>query len=233
MLKPILFLMLCSAACGADIYTPAVTVFGTATTEVTPDQMIWSLNVKNKSASLETAAKEHTATVQQVLNLFKDQKLPENKIQTAQMEFGENQEYKNNSWVQAGYYASTDIAFTLDDFKKYQPLWIALSRIPNVSVRAVRYDHSRRIDFQNETRTKAVIAAREKARSMAQALGATIAEPVMIQEDLSVNESWSFGNASNNIRAVEGPNAPSEEPLALGRIPIKCRVKAAFRLVSP
>src|SRR6266481_4837507 len=43
-----------------EIQLPHITVYGTATTEVVPDQMIWSVKVQNKGAVLETVASDHT-----------------------------------------------------------------------------------------------------------------------------------------------------------------------------
>jgi uncharacterized protein YggE len=226
------WLFVCATASAADSDLPHVTVFGTATTEVVPDQMIWSVTAKNKAPLLQDAAEEHTSTVQQVLTLLKDRKVPETKTQTAQMVFGENQEYRNGSWMKEGYFASTDISFTLEDLGQYGPLWMGLSRIPNVSVRAVRYEHSKRIEYQNETRKKAVAAARDKARMLAEALGSTIAELLLIEEDLSATEGWGRGATVYNVRTMEEGAGISEEPLAPGRIPITSRVKVAFRLVS-
>lgn len=225
------WLFVCVSAYAQDNDLPHVTVFGTASTEVVPDQMIWSLNVRNKAATLQDAAKEHGSVVQQVLQLLKDKKVPEAKTQTAQMQFGENQEYRGNSWVREGYFASTDISFTLEDLTQYSPLWIGLSEIPSVSVRSVQYEHSRRIEYQNETRNKAVLAARDKARSLAETLGSTIAEPLAIEEDLSLDEGWGRPAMASFRSPEREPGMPGEQ-VAPGKIPIKARVKVVFRLVS-
>ena len=225
------FFLICTTASADDNDLPHVTVFGTATTEVVPDQMIWSVTVKNKGRVLQDVAKAHGSIVKQVLQLLKDQKVPEAKTQTAQMQFGENQEYKSSSWVKEGYFASTDISFTLDNLEQYRPLWIGLSQIPNVSVQAVQYDHSQRIQYQDETRKKAVMAAREKARMLAEALGSTIEEPLMIEEDLSVNEGWGRAVVTN-FRSREGETGMPEGIVSPGKIPIRARVRATFRLVT-
>lgn len=193
--------------------------------------MVWSLSVTNRGEGLAEVAKQHEEIVAKVLKLLKEQELSEDKIQTAAMQFGENWEYVDNSRIRSGYFASTDISFTLEDFDRYQPLWMGLAEIDAVSVRSVGYDHSERIRYQNETREKAVKAAREKAKALAEGLGSDIAEPLLIEEDLSVNEGW--GNVLYNNRASEAGSGETGEQIAPGRIPIKTRVKVAFRLVNP
>lgn len=213
---------------------PRVTVYGTAITEVVPDQMIWLVGVSNKGPALDQVAQKHAGIVAQAIALLKAAKVEEKEIQTARMEFGENWEYRDESRVKEGYVASSAITFKTGDFGAYRSLWEGLSRIEGASVNGVYYDHSRRIDFQNETRRKAVLAAREKAREIAQTLGARIAEPLLVEEDLGVSEGWTsrFSNFIAQERTAAGDAAGSAGFLAPGNIPIQIRVKASFRLVS-
>src|SRR5690349_14219519 len=52
-----------------DSQPPHITVYGTATTEVVPDQMRWFLHVENRGPSLDSVAAEHTSVVGAVLEL--------------------------------------------------------------------------------------------------------------------------------------------------------------------
>lgn len=211
-----------------------VTVYGTAITEVVPDQMIWLVGVSNKGPALDQVAQKHAEIVEEAIALLKAAKVEEKEIQTARMEFGENWEYRDESRVKEGYVASSSITFKTGDFGAYRSLWEGLSRIEGASVNGVYYDHSRRIDFQNETRRKAVLAARGKAQEIAQTLGARIAEPLLVEEDLGVSEGWTsrFSNVIAQERTTAGDAAGSGGFLAPGNIPIQIRVKASFRLVS-
>jgi hypothetical protein len=149
------------------------------------------------------------------------------------MEFGENWEDRGRSRVKEGYFASTRISFRTSDLGTYKPLWLGLADVSGVTVEGVYYDHSKRIDFQNETRRKALLAAKQKAADLAKTLGSEIAEPLRIEEDLSVNEGWQ-GATSNisNRTTVEEKEGAEQEPLAPGTIPIRTRVKVIFRLVT-
>ena len=46
---------------------PHITVYGTAEIKVTPNEMIWSVNVKTENKELPTTATNHAAAVQKVL----------------------------------------------------------------------------------------------------------------------------------------------------------------------
>ena len=211
-------------------------VFGTATTEVVPDPMLWSLRVETKGASLDSVAAEHSSTVESVLEFLKKSKVDQKTLQSSRMDFGENWEYRSSSRVREGYVASTEIAFKLRDFEAYKPLWLGLAKFRAVSVTSVTYDHTRRIEFQNQTRQKAVMAARDKATALAGALGAEIGEALMVEEDLSMSEGWrpqANTMVFNNLRALDAGDQQHPAALAPGTIPIIIRVKAAFRLASP
>lgn len=211
-----------------DIDLPHITVFGTAITKVTPDVMYWSLSVRNKAGDLHDVAKQHTKIVSQVLRFLEENKLPGKDIQTTRMEFGVNWEDKDDSLVKEGYFGSTGIIFKVEDFRKYNVLWMGLSKIANVSVGGVYYNHSKRIAYQNETRKNALLAAKEKAAALAEALGSSIGEPLLIEEEDGDSSRLS---AVNSFREIEsGSEMP--EGIAPGKIPIRVRVKVAFRLIT-
>lgn len=223
-----------ASAFGDETQLPHITVFGTAKTDVVPDQMIWSLKVENKGFELGSVASDHTKMVEAVLGFLKGLKVEEKTIQTSRMEFGENWEFKSSSRVREGYVASTAISFKITDFELYKRLWIGLAKIPSVTVEDVAYDHTKRIEYQNETRRKAILAAKDKAASLAEAVGSEIGEPLLIEEDLSVSEGWQASRANaalNNLRALGGEPSERSDGLAPGTIPITARVKAAFRLI--
>lgn len=148
------------------------------------------------------------------------------------MEFGENWEYRSNSRVKEGYFASTNIFFKITDFQQYRPLWFGLSRFESVTVDGVYYDHSKRIDFQNETRKEALLAAKEKAIVLAETLGSRIGEPLLIEEDASLQEYLRNSRYSNVLSRSEN-DLNAGEGIAPGTIPIKMKMKLVFRLISP
>ena len=219
------------ASSAADVASPHVTVYGTATTEVTPDLMNWRLKVRNQEAGLEKVAQAHSTSVKAVLDYLNQQKLPKGSVQTSGMEFGENWVYKARTKVKEGYVASTDISFKIIDLKKYKDLWIGISSLPNVSLTGVYYDHSKRIEYRNETRKKALLAAKKKAEALALALGSKIGKPLFIEEEL-LRYSVSGENFSNSITTEERGAGAGNTSFAPGQIPITMQVKVSFLLVT-
>jgi uncharacterized protein len=227
----ILLFFLVTSAFAHEIELPNITVYGTSTIKITPDKMIWTLNIQNEGAELKAVAKNHTEIVQSVLSFLKGSSINKDDIQTAMMEFGENWEYKSKSRVKEGYFASTNISFSNLELEKYNKLWIGLSEISGVSVQGVYYDHTKRIEFQNECRIKAILEAKKKAKALAESVGSEIGEPILILEDLSVNEGWQR-NVTSNLVQNSGDGDRPDETLSPGTIPIRMRVKVSFRLIT-
>ena len=207
---------------------PHVVAYGTATVEVSPNQMRWRLNVRNMDPTSMGAAKSHETTVAAVLDFLKQSKIAEGTIQTSRMQLGENWDYSRSERRRNGYYASTDVQFTLVDLARYASLWIGLSGIQGVLVNEVSLDHADRIQFQNDARIKAVLAARDKAKAMAETLDARIGDPLIVEEELEGYQS----QAPSNLNSVQMQGDPGSVDISLapGSIPIRARVKVLFHL---
>lgn len=223
--------LLSAVAYAGDMALPHISVFGTAVTRIIPDKMIWHLQVRNKSSSLDSVAKEHIDIIKKVTAFLKESSVKDDEVQTSRMEFGENWEYKDRSRVKEGYYAITHVTFTMTDFNSYERIWKGLSLIENTSVNEILYDHTERIKHQNETRVKALIAAKEKAQLLAKTIGSEIAEPLLIEE---ISLSNDVENRPNVLQARREAFAEGDEgtPISPGLIPVRMRVKATFRLIT-
>ena len=223
--------LLASSSVAADQPVPHVSVFGTATKEVAPDLLRWNLRVSNKGGNLKQVAEKHAGLVSELLRVLKEKGIREEKLQTTDMRFGENWEYRNNSRVLDGYEATTDVAFESTELDQYRDIWITLAGMTGVSISNVSLDVSNRIDVQNETRKMALVAARNKAREMAQALDAEIGEPMTIEE---VQDEYGVWNALGNAVSYDDASGAGREgaPLSPGLIPVKIRVRVAFRLIA-
>jgi uncharacterized protein len=226
-------LLIVPAAKSVESEVPHIVVYGTATIQVTPNQMVWNLSVRNFNPTSTGAARAHETTIAALLAFLKQSKIEEKTIQTSRMQLGENWKYKDGERFLDGYYASTDVQFELVDFSKYSSLWIGLSGIQGVQISNVSLGHSDRIQFQNEARTRAVLAAREKARAIAETLGARIGEPLMVEEDLSIADGYrsQLPVSTNSNILVEAPGG-TDQSVAPGTIPVRARVKASFHLLT-
>ncbi len=214
-----------------EIAQPHITVYGTAVSQVTPDTLRWSITVRNKGVDLETVAREHTRIVGEVLTFIKDIEIDQNDIQTADMRFDEDFRWVDRERIRDGYFATTDISFKVLDFRKYRDLWIGLAKIKYVSVDNVSLDVSNRIELQDDTRVKALKAAKHKANAMAAALDGSVGSPIAIVEIQSPLNSWESSVSNSFVEVGSGSgDSDAQQPLTPGRIAIKIRIKVTFNL---
>jgi len=221
----------CCGFAGAEtLEPPHISVYGTAEIKVTPNEMVWSVKVSTKDKQLSVVAKDHAATVKEVLGFLRS-KIRGNKLQTSAMQFGEDWKNINRESVKVGYRASTNISFTISDFALYQKIWFGLAEIEGVSIQSTQYAHSDRIRYQNESREQAVLVAREKAVNLAKVLKSHVTEPLKIEE-VAQHSAISYSNfASNSISDISQGTTTSN--LALGQISISTKVRIVFKLKNP
>jgi uncharacterized protein YggE len=225
------FLILIMPAWAEEI-SPHLTVYGTGTVKVTPDEMYWTLRVSNRGAGVEKLAEQHSSIVLSALSFISKTGVAKDDTQTSMMQFGENWIYQNGQKVQDGYLASSRIRFKLIDFAKYQQLWIGLSKIKDMGIQNIEYGYSKRIKARDKARVEALLAAQKKAHSMAKTLKVVLGNPLVIEE----NESFAEPKRSNMVMASEArfkSGSHDAGGVALGKIEIKTNVRVVYRLTSP
>jgi len=227
-----LLFVFCLSATAAEIEEPHVSVVGSATEEIVPDKMLWHLFVSNKDMELLKASTDHRTSVNRVLTILKKVNIPEDKIQTTRMSYGENLVRKGNNYVKEGYIASTTIIFTLENFSNYNQLWTDLAKVPGVSIKAVNYDSSKREETVKNVRAKALLNAREKAKAMANTLSAKLGD-VLVIEDQSYPIIQTWGTTQYEpyyLSTMDYSGAATKIPIALGKIPVTMNISVAFKL---
>lgn len=218
-----------------EIKIPHVSAYGTAEIKVVPDEMHWNLEVKTNGVEVAKVAEVHDKKVEAVLKFLMGQKIEAKKIQTSRIQLSEHRVRRNGDYVKEGYDASTEISFETGDLEKYRSLWLGVSKIQDVSVKGVAFQSSERIKHQNESRLKAVKAAKEKAAALAKALDSSIHEPFLIEE--KTQEVWpgmfNARNTGNNISSSVFASGSQGGGLAPGTISVTTRVQVKFRISTP
>src|SRR5262249_54690017 len=154
----------------------------------------------NKHNVVDQVADEHLALIARVMAAIKGQQLSTDDVQTSNMQFGENRVFKVNEWVRDGFYALSDMTVTVRDLSKYVPMWKALAKIADVSVVQIRFDNSKRSQYQDEARESALQAGKKKAAAMTATLGCSVGEILTIHEGDTerVNEQW-YGQTFSSV----------------------------------
>ena len=222
----LLLIFLPLSLCYAEFDVPHVVVFGTAETEVVPDELQWNLSVKTLGGTVVEVSKNHSNDVSSVLTYLKESGLTRDNVKTSRMQLNENVVYRNNSRLKEGYFAFTNISFKTKEFHDYLNYWKQLANFNNLTINSVAFAISNRIAIQNETRIIAVKKAKGKAVSLAGALGSQVLEPLLIEE------IDSFSRAPRNaVLSMEMAGAKDQgRNISPGQEIVRARVKTVFRI---
>jgi uncharacterized protein len=174
--------MISSAVFAEENKQPQISVYGSAVSEVVPDQVYWHISIRSEGKKVSELANSHAEKIKKVLAYLQNQKIKKEHTQTRQMNLTENWNYNTGKRVKEGYVANTQIQFRSDDLKQYSSLWSGLSELEGISIEMTHFDSSKRLSIQSETRTLALKAARQKAQNMAAALDVKIGKPILIEE---------------------------------------------------
>jgi len=221
----LLLIFLPISFCHAGFDIPHVIVFGTAETEVVPDELLWNISIKTLGGTVIEASDNHSVDVSNVLNYLKESGLTADNLKTSRMQLNENVVYRTNSRLKEGYFAFTNISFKTTDFNDYLKYWKQLANFKNLTINSVVFAISNKIAIQNEIRIIAVKKAKEKAISLAGALQAQVLEPLLIEEIDSF--SGSPRTAVLNMAARARDNGGT---ISLGKETIQAKVKTVFRI---
>lgn len=226
----LLALVICAPSLSAGgSMVPQISVVGWAERELIPDRMDWSIQVRTEGLDVEEVATSHREQVKAALRLLKDEGIEEKKTQTSRMQLQEQWEWRDGTRYRRGYFASTDVRFESSDFGLYDSLWTGLSTLDNVSVENVVLGVEDRRSIENEVRIDALKNAQTQARALAEAIGAQVGEPLLIQED---PDAASFPQPKVMMARAMADSESSDAALAPGRISVSAEIHATFRLVT-
>ena len=228
LLIQLLLIFLPLSLCYAEFDIPHVVVFGTAETKVTPDELRWNISIKTLGGTVGDVSKTHSDNVSSVLNYLKASGLTSDNVKTSRMQLNENMVYRNKSRLREGYFALTGIHFKTTEFENYLKYWEQLANFNNLTINSVAFALSQRLAIQDETRIAAVKKAKEKAVSLAAALGAQVLEPLLIEE----LDSFS-GTPRSAVLSMEQAGARNNGGnISPGQETVRARVKIVFRIFS-
>jgi len=201
-----------------------VTVIGTATIKVAPDQMLWNVQVSINDATLAKAKARHDTSLTAALDYIKSLGAAVKDLQTGGIRFDHQTYFPPNSDKSKPFTCSTQLTFTLTDFDKYGPICDALAKLDGVEVQGIDYAYSKQSDVRREALKQALLNAHDKAGDLATTANCSLAAPLEIIEGSGDGPRPLMMNAMMR-------SAPGGTPDAVaGQIEISGTVTATYEL---
>ena len=182
-LLAITLLLAQSVAAQADREARSITVSGTASIRVVPDEVVIYLSVESLNKDLRKAKADNDAHVQKVLAVTKELQIEPKFVQTTEVSLAPQWEQRDKGREFQGYRAVNQIRVTLRELGRYDEFVARAIDAGQALLDGVEFRSTQTIAKRAEARKMALQAARAKAEAMAGELGQKIGQPLSITEE--------------------------------------------------
>lgn len=201
-------------------------VTGTGTVSQAPDQASVSAGVVTVAASAGEAMRQNARQMTAAFKALKAAGIADRDIQTSQMSLQPQRDYQNRTKPRiTGYQVSNTVRARTTNLNNVGPMLDALVGAGINSINGVNFSIKDAKNAKGKARHEAILAARAKAESMANAAG------VRLGRILSLSES---GNTYNPqpmmMRSASMDSAPT--PIAAGEQNISVTVNITYEIVQ-
>jgi uncharacterized protein len=212
----------------------SITVSGTASIRVVPDEVVISLSVESLNKDLRKAKADNDVRVQKVLAVTKEFQIEPRFVQTTEVSLAPQWDQSEKGREFLGYRALNQIRVTLRELGRYDEFVARAIDAGQALLDGVEFRSTQTIVKRAEARKMALQAAREKAEAMAGELAQKIGQPLSITEEAGTTWGGWGGYSNRNVLAQAGYSeegaVPDVTTVALGQIEIMARVSVRFEL---
>lgn len=222
--------------------TRRITVTGSATINVSPDEVVIAFGVETRAPDLPAAMKANDERVARVIENAKNLGIESRQVQTDYINVSPH--YKSSMYETEGvepdyYQCRKTIVITLRDITKFETLLSTSVEAGANHIHSVDFGTTQPRKFRDEARAMAIKAAKEKAVDLGKQMDQSIGAPIPIEEDQGNSwqsySSWwgrrSLGYLSNySVTLDESPRIEDMNATAPGQISVSASVTVVFEL---
>ena len=209
-----------------------ISVSGSATVQVVPDQVIVTIGVSTVNKDIQKALSKTDESVRNVFAIAEQHGIEKRQVQTDYVGIRPSYEYHDRRPKWLGHEAKQTVALTLSDISKYESLMKALLLGGVNEIRSVRFRTTEMRTHKDRARELAIEAAREKAAAMSRVLGEEIGRVYSILEQPDDAPRY-WGQATSNSNMIwtdESGPADGQSTISPGQIAVKAKVTVSFEL---
>jgi len=207
-----------------------VKVTGTSTTKVVPDQLLWTITIRERNEQLQAAHDAVRLSTDALMQLVKDFEIPAQDVQTGCLEVERTYRRSDYQDVRSftGFEVRREARILLRDFKRFDDFVLRLVTIGNVEM-SYEMSHSDMTTIRANTRLAAAREAQKKAQALCEELGATLGEIITIEEGSQALRGRTI-SASNSYVSESVPTGYTSGTLAEGQVSYTVSVETTFAI---
>lgn len=201
-----------------------VEVIGEGTVTASPDRAVIVLGAVTEGTSLQTIQSENAAIITRIINALLNMNIPRERIQTTDFRIDVLYDYEDGRQIFRGYRVTHLLQITTDTVGQTGLIVdTAVAQGAN-TVTSVRFSLRNPEAYVNQALSLAISSARQKAITIANALGVNLAPvPIEVQELAVSREPIPFATA---MLAAEAPT-----PIEPGQLSVRAAVRVKYRLL--
>lgn len=202
-----------------------INVSGQSKVSASPDFATITLGVVTEDKDAKAAQKANAVSMDKVIASIKALGISEDDIKTVNYSISPKYDYNKETGTSSivGYTVSNNVNVTVKDISKMGSVIDAAADSGVNTSSSISFGISNYEDYYNTALKNAVIAAKKKANTMADALGVKLKDPITVSEGGGYNPLTNY--AVYDMRA-EGVNAAT--PIQAGTIEISAYVSIVY-----
>jgi len=216
-----------------DAKLPLISVTGTHEISVEPDEIIITVNIDNREKLLKTAKSKTDEKAQKLIALAQSNGVQAKDIVTSYVAVKPVYSYRNEGRTILYFQVGQRITVIVRDFFKYDSFMDSLIT-EGFNRTFVEYDLSDMPGYRQKARINAILAAKEKAKSLAEAVGQKIGKAYSIKEIAQSDSIYQPNALISNTVSINTSRSREEDsdisPLSIGNIKVKVSVEVSFIL---
>ncbi len=215
-------------AVGEDEPLRTISVSGTVETKTAPDQILWQISLTDTDANMRKAKEKSDKKVESVTALRQKLRVRDGDMETGNVSI--RREYERAQHGGRGafkhFVVTRSISIRQRDLSRFDEFLDALVSSADMEVN-FNFESSQIHEIRAETRLKALRAAKEKAKAMAEAVDAKLGKVITIKEDAPSG----LGMMSNSVAVQSLPAVDlTTDKFIPGAMRVQVTVHATFEL---
>lgn len=203
---------------------PVINVSGQGQVTVEPDKAQITIGVSSDATTADQAQKDNAATMNKILTALDQANIDKKDIQTSNFSVQPRYDYSNNRSSLIGYQVRNNVVVTVKDLDKLGSILDGVRDAGANDVSDISFQTSQTKDLYNQALALAVADARSQAEVIAQALGKTIDDVVIV----SAVQSSSGVQPILYAARAEMMVADNSTPIMAGELDIKANVTVQY-----
>lgn len=204
-----------------------VRVTGTSDVKVVPDRAVISIGVEKENASAMAAKHAADSAARNLLATLRANGLDAKDMATTFLSLQPRTIYVKHVRMST-FVAAQTLDVTVRDISKLDSLLEALVKAGSNRVDSIQYEVSEPRKYRDQAREMAVIAAKEKAQALANALGQHIGKALSVEEGSDFSALQSFNSNSSAFLTSREKIVQTTAP---GERSVTASVTIAFELI--